>query len=126
MYASLETDVDYFDIFRDVISYDKCLFRVGAKTIAQTGTYIIIKLYKKDEEGTFNYRQGITLSTGEFDSLADNYTKLKRLTKAKKCDVTENLEKSETNLKNLHALKRNAKVKTMITVGLCNFNSLFY
>ena len=127
MYASLETDVDYFDDFRDISSNDKRLVRVGAKTFAQTGTYITIKLYKKDEEGTFKYRQGITLSTGEFESLADNYTKIKNLTKAKNCDVTEKLRKSETNLKNLHALKRNAKVKTMITVGLCNIiNSLFY
>ena len=126
MYASLETDVDYFDDFRDISSNDKRLVRVGAKTFAQTGTYITIKLYKKDEEGTFKYRQGITLSTGEFESLADNYTKIKRLTKAKNCDVTEKLRKSEANLKNLHALKRNAKVKTMITVGLCNIiNSLF-
>ena len=127
MYASLDTDVDYFDDLRDISSNDKRLVRVGAKIFAQTGTYITIKLYKKDEEGTFKYRQGITLSTGEFESLADNYTKIKRLTKAKNCDVTEKLRKSETNLKNLHALKRNAKVKTMITVGLCNIiNSLFY
>ena len=126
MYASLDTDVDYFDDFRDISSNDKRLVRVGAKTFAQTGTYITIKLYKKDEEGTFKYRQGITLSTGEFESLADNYTKIKRLTKAKNCDVTEKLRKKRNKSKNLHALTRNAKVKTMITVGLCNIiNSLF-
>ena len=101
-----------------ISSHDKRLVRVGAKTFAQTGTYITIKLYKKDEEGTFKYRQGITLSTGAFESLAENYTKIKRLTKAKYCDVTEKLRKSGTNLKNLHAPKRNAKVKTMLTV--CN------
>ena len=90
------------------------MFRVGAKTFAQTGTYITIKLCKKDEEGTFKYRQGIILSTGEFGSLADNYTKIKRLTKGKFYEVTE---KSE-NL-NINAWKRSAKVKTMITVELC-------
>ena len=93
MYASLETDVDYFDDFRDISSNDKRLVRVGAKTFAQTGTYITIELYKKDEEGTLKYRQRITLSTGEFESLADNYTKIKKLTKAKNCDVTEKLRK---------------------------------
>ena len=77
MYVSLETDVDYFDNFRDIYSNDKHLVRVGAKTFAQTGTNITIKLYKKDEEGTFKYRQGIPLSTGEFESLAVNYTKIK-------------------------------------------------
>ena len=50
MYASLETDVDYFDDFRDISSNDKCLVRVVAKTFLQTGNYITIKLYKKDEE----------------------------------------------------------------------------
>ena len=85
MYASLKTDVDYFDDFRYISLNDKRLVRVGAKIFAQTGTYITIKLYKKDEEGT--------LSNGEFESLADNYTKIKRLTKAKNCDVTEKLRK---------------------------------
>ena len=99
MYASLDTDVDYFDDFRDISSNDKRLVRVGAKTFAQTGTYISIKLYKKDEEGTFKYRQGITLSTGEVESLADNYTKIKKLTKAKNCDVTEKLRKKRNKSK---------------------------
>ena len=69
MYASLDTDVDYFDDFRDIYSNDKRLIRVGAKTFAQTGTYITIKLYKKDEEGTFKYRQGITLSSSPWRTI---------------------------------------------------------
>ena len=95
MSASLETDVDYFDDLRDISSNKKRLIRVGAKTFAPTGTYITINLHKKDEEGTFKYRQGITLSTGEFESLADNYSKIERLTKGKKCDVTGKGNKSK-------------------------------
>ena len=126
MYASLETDVDCFDDFRDISSNDKRLVRVCSKTFTQTGTYITIKLYKKDEEGIFKYRQGLTFSTGEFESLAENYTKIKKLTK-KIATRLKNLEKSETILKTLQARKRMAKVKTMITVVLCNIlNSLFY
>ena len=117
MYTSLETDVDYFDDFRDISSNDKRLVRIGAKTFAQTGTYITINLYKKHKEGTFMYRQQITLSTGELESLADIYIKIKRLNE-KNCDVTEKLRNKETNLKNLHARKRSAKVKANITVGL--------
>ena len=60
MYASLETNVDYFDEFRDISSKDKRLVRDDAKTFAQTGSYITIKLNRKNEEGTFKYRQGIT------------------------------------------------------------------
>ena len=84
MYASLETDVDYFEDFRDISSNDKRLVRVGAKTFAQTGTYITIKLYKKDEEGTFKYRQGIALSTGEFESLGGQFYKNQKVGESKK------------------------------------------
>ena len=80
MYASLETDVDYFDNFRDVSSKDKRLVRFGAKTFAQTGTYITIKLYKKDEEGTFKYRQGIFFQLVN-SSPGRRFTKIKSLTK---------------------------------------------
>ena len=62
MYASLETVVDYFGNFRDMSLIDKRLDRIGAKSFAQTGTYITIKWYKKHEDGTSKYRQGITLS----------------------------------------------------------------
>ena len=88
MYASLETDFDNFDNFRDISSNDKRLVRVGAKTFVQTGTYITIKLYKKDKE-----------ATGEFESMADNYTKIKRLTNAKNCDVTGKLRKKRNKSK---------------------------
>ena len=54
MYASPETDVDYFDDFQDTSSKNKRLVRVGSKLFALTGTDITIKLYKKDEEGIFN------------------------------------------------------------------------
>ena len=51
MYASLETDYDYLDNFWEISSNGKRLIRVGAKTFAQTGTYVAIKLYKKVEKG---------------------------------------------------------------------------
>ena len=76
LYASIRTNVDSFDDFWDISPNDKCLDRVGAKTFAQTGTFITIKLYKNDEEETFINRQGITLSTGDFESLADSYRKV--------------------------------------------------
>ena len=67
MYASLETDIGYFDGFRDTSWNDKRLVAVGAKKFAHTGTYITIKMYKRDQEGIFK-----TLLFGEFGFLADN------------------------------------------------------
>ena len=130
MYSSLETDVNYFDDFRDISWIDKRLVRVGAKRFAQTGSYITIKLYKKDKERTFKYRKGRTLSTGEFALVNPCRTIIQQSKDWRKEKIVtwlKNLEKSETYLKNFQARKKNAKVKTMITVGLCNIiYSLFY
>ena len=49
---------------------DRRLSSFGAKKLA--GTIIIIKLYKVYEEGTFKYGLRVTLSTGEFECLADH------------------------------------------------------
>ena len=55
-----------------------------AKTFAQTDTHITIKLYKKDKEGNFKHRQGVTLSTGKLESVAENYTKNQKIDEGKK------------------------------------------
>ena len=75
-YASLEKNLHYCDVFWDILSNYKRIDRVGVKKFAQTGSYITNKLYKKDEEEASMYRQGLTLSTGDFESLADSYTKV--------------------------------------------------
>ena len=80
--------------------------------------------YKEDEEGAFKKRQRIILSIGELDSSADNCTKFKRLTEEKNCGVTENFKKASKSKKILHVRKRNVKVKTLITVELCNIINL--
>ena len=72
MYSSPETDIDYFDNFWKFSSNVERFVRVGTKTFAQTGIFIIIKLSKKSEEGFFNYRQQVNLSSGKHESLADN------------------------------------------------------
>ena len=40
-----------------------------------------MKLYKKNEDGVFKCYQAVTLTTREFDCLADNYSKFKKLVK---------------------------------------------
>ena len=106
MYASLGICFDFFDGFWDISSNDKRLVRVVAKTFAQTGTKITIQFYQKDQEGTFKYRQRKSLTTGEFASLADNYTKIKRFTKGKNCDATEKLRKKPNKSKKNYMLGR--------------------
>ena len=84
MYSSLESDTDFYDDFQDISSGEKRIVRVGTKTFDKTGAYIAINLYKKNEDGVFKCYQAVTLSTKEFDCLADNYSKiLKKMAKNK-------------------------------------------
>ena len=57
MYSSLEKDTDVYDDFQDVSLEEKFIVRVGTKTFDQTGTYITIKLYKKNEDDVFKCYQ---------------------------------------------------------------------
>ena len=99
MYSFLETNVDYFDDFRDRSSKKRTFNKSGCKNI-RTDRYLFnYQIVQKDVDVTFNYQNKVTFSTGEFDSLAHHYTKIKRLTKRKKCNVTKKLRKSEANLK---------------------------
>ena len=75
---TLESDTNFFDDFRDISSGEKRIVRVGTKTFEKTGTYITLKLYKKTDEEVFKMYQAVTLTTKEIDSLADNYSKVKK------------------------------------------------
>ena len=79
---TLESDTNFFDNFRDISSGEKRIVRVGTKTFEKTGTYITLKLYKKTDEEVFKMYQAVTLTTKDFDCLADNYSKVKKMIKA--------------------------------------------
>ena len=50
MYSLLEKDTYFYDDFQDISSGEKRIVRVGTKTFDNIGTYITIKLYKKNED----------------------------------------------------------------------------
>ena len=79
MYSSLENDTYFYDDFQDISLGEKRIVRVGTKTFDKTGTYITVKLYKKNEDGVFKCYQAVTLTTRELDCLADNYSKIKKI-----------------------------------------------
>ena len=83
IYSSLEYDTVFYDDFQDIPSGEKRIVRVGTKTFDKTGTYITVKLHKKNENGVFTCYQAVTLTTREIDCLADNYSKVKKLVKNK-------------------------------------------
>ena len=63
MYSSLENVTDFYDEFQDISSGEKRIITVGTKIIDKTGTYITVKLYKKNEDDVFKFYQGVTLTT---------------------------------------------------------------
>ena len=81
MYSSLENDTDFYDDLQDISSGETRIVRVGTKNFDKTGTFITVKLYKKNEDGVFKCYQAMTLKTKDSDCLADNYSKIKKLVK---------------------------------------------
>ena len=77
MYSSLENDTVFYDDFQDISSGEKRIVRIGTKTFDKTGTYITVKLNKKNEDGVFKCYQAVTLTT-RTDCLGDNYSKIKK------------------------------------------------
>ena len=67
---------DFCDDFQDLSLGEKRIVRVGTKLFDKTGTYITVKLYKKNEDGVYKCYQALTLTTRELDCLVDNYSKI--------------------------------------------------
>ena len=79
MYSSLENDTDFYDDFQEITLVEKRIIRVATKTFDKTGTYITLKLYKKNEDGGFKCYEAVTLTTKNLiGCLADNYSKIKK------------------------------------------------
>ena len=97
MYSSLENDTDFYDDFQDISSGEKRIVRVGTKTFDKTVTYITVKLYKKNEDGVLKCYQAVTLTTREFDCLADNYSKIKKLVKKQTGEKTSSSSSSSSS-----------------------------
>ena len=97
MYSSLENDTDFYDDFQDISSGEKRIVRVGTKIFDKTGTYITVKLYKKNEDGVFKCYKAVTLTAREFDCLADNYSKIKKLVKKQTGEKTSSSSSSSSS-----------------------------
>ena len=106
MYSSLENDTDFYDDFQEISSGEKRIVRVGTNTFDKTGTYITVKLYKKNEDGVFKCYQAVTLTTKELDCLADNYSKKKKMVKKQTGEKTSSYSSSSSAVNDKHHKKR--------------------
>ena len=107
--SSLENDTDFHDAFQDISSGEKRIIRVGTKNFDKKGTYITVKLYKTNEDGVFKCYQAVTLTTREFDCLADNYSKIIKMVKKQTGEKTSSSSSSSSSssaLNDKHHKKR--------------------
>ena len=65
-------DEEFGDSYIDISKTEKRLIRVTTKTYESTGTYLFLKLFKKQSDGEFYMDQRITLTVKEFQALIDN------------------------------------------------------
>ena len=61
--------LDNCDFYHEILRSSKRIVVASVKTYETTGTYITLRLFKKDSK-EFRFNQGITLSAAEFDLLA--------------------------------------------------------
>ncbi len=65
MQITLESDAQFGDTYVVVSPAGKRLVRVTFKTFESSGTYVFLKLFKKNESGEFISQQRIRLTSGD-------------------------------------------------------------
>ena len=86
---SVVDDFSFFDFFHDITCTEKRYVVACVKTYDSTGTYITVKLFRKDNfrdqiqdrknncnSDGFKFNQRITLSLAEFEQLTQSYSSL--------------------------------------------------
>ena len=76
----LSKDAEYSDFHLDISLNEKRLVRAAAKTYHTTGTYLSLKLFKRNSEQVdWHFNQRITLSAREFRLICQNIEKLEQM-----------------------------------------------
>ena len=108
MSSVLEKDAEYSDSHFDVCSNEKRLIRVAVKHYEKTGTYLSLKLFKREQEGAeYKFEQKITLSADEFQLFAEKLPKTRRMLGSNK---SEKLEKESSTIKEQPRKKRRVEI----------------
>ena len=76
----LSKDAEYSDFHLNLLLNKKRLVRAAVKNYHTTGTYLSLKLFKRDSEQVdWDFNQKITLSAPEFRLLCQNIEKLEQI-----------------------------------------------
>ena len=74
----MSSSQDYFDFYHDIARSEKRYVVACVKTYDNTGTYISLKLFKKENE--FRFNQKLTLSMQELEQVGENIDAIRRKT----------------------------------------------
>ena len=108
MSSVLEKDAEYSDGHFDLNSNEKRLIRVAVKNYEKTGTYLSLKLFKREQEDAeYKFEQTITLSADEFQLFVEKLPKTRRMLGSNK---SEKLEKVSSTTKERPTKKRRVEL----------------
>ena len=79
MTSAIEKDCACSDYSLSICESDKRTVRAYVKTYDNTGTYVFLTLYKRNEVGDMSFSQRISLSLSEFQKLSSKIDKIKRV-----------------------------------------------
>ena len=76
------------DCYLNISQTEKRLVRATVKTYEKTGSYVFLKLFKKPDQNSDDYKfdQRIGLTMEEFTHLSKNFQKIKSMIVKSECD----------------------------------------
>ena len=80
----MSSSQDYLDFYHDIAHSEKRYVVACVKTYDNTGTYISLKLFKKENaDNEFRFNQNLTLSMQELEQVGENIDAIRRITLSK-------------------------------------------
>ena len=80
----MSSSQDYFDFYHDLAHFEKRYVVACVKTYDNTGTYISLKRFKKENaDNEFRFNQKLTLSIQELEQVGENIDAIRRITLSK-------------------------------------------
>ena len=101
----LSGDYEYYDMCYDISTTEKRVVTANVKTYETTGSYVTIKLFKKEAERIgYRLNQKITLTILEVEQISSQFDKIRDATEAK---TLTNSKEKEKVMKNNWSESRN-------------------
>ena len=116
-----KADKSFGDCYFDISENSKRLVRATLKTYDQTGTYVILKVFKKATEGAeFECVQRLSLSSEKYSKLLKSGKSIRAQTN-EISDTVENKDKPQSNCKRAEKSQHFPQTQTISSLTRINF-----